>query len=299
MTFAIALANADQVIQVSDRRLTAPDGRLIDDSANKVGHAICDDASFLYCFTGVARVGHHITSQWILEGLARAAKRNRCYSELIYLFAEEATTVFAKAKDFRLVPASSKRLTVMFSGYTANGFLVNALISNFQNFETFTDSAEAAQEFSVYNLRSTEPASANPTLIQRIGQYTAMREEDERALRELLVQRRSAETIRQAAIQLIRRVSDRPSSGGTVGKKINTARLDYRSPFMPVAGYDTDEVESSFPLVDGVNLRTGANELMMMDAKISTQEPSVFPTRVHRNALCPCGSGKRFRYCHR
>jgi len=53
MTFAIVAANADQVIQVSDRRLTGnASGTIVTDASGKAGHLLCDDASLLYCLQG-------------------------------------------------------------------------------------------------------------------------------------------------------------------------------------------------------------------------------------------------------
>ena len=71
MTFCIVLANEDQIIQATDRRLTSA-GKIIDDYANKSCHVICNDASLLVCFTGLARVGDHITSKWLLETISKA-----------------------------------------------------------------------------------------------------------------------------------------------------------------------------------------------------------------------------------
>ena len=73
----------------------------------------------------------------------------------------------------------------------------------------------------------------------------------------MLTQRRPAEAIRQKAISLVQEISDRPSTRGTVGKKVNTARLSHSDPQVPVAGYASDEIENRMHLLDQVNLRTG------------------------------------------
>src|SRR5260370_32681923 len=134
MTFAIVLCNADQIIQVSDRRLTAANNQLVDASANKAGHVICDDASFLYCFTGLARVGtQHVTSRWLLDAFYGAADRTRRYRQLVDELADEAQCLFRSSVYLRALSPAARRLTVMISGYTARDLIVTALISNFQD----------------------------------------------------------------------------------------------------------------------------------------------------------------------
>jgi hypothetical protein len=119
----------------------------VDESANKAGHGLCDDASFLYCFAGLARVGlgrSYVTSQWLLETLYEAAQQTHCYRDLVDAFAEHASEFFRTAQDLRSTKPAHKRLTVMFTGYTADDFIFNCLVSNFQDFTSFVDFRRSA-----------------------------------------------------------------------------------------------------------------------------------------------------------
>lgn len=138
MTFAIVAANADQVVQVSDRRLTW-NGALGNEAAIKAGHLLCDDASVLYCFTGLAEIGSHSTSFWLMDTLALSAKQQPLWRELIEEFAEHASKYFATVPAILALPASHRRLTVMFTGYKSDQSIVSALVSNFQDFTNFVD----------------------------------------------------------------------------------------------------------------------------------------------------------------
>lgn len=297
MTLVVAVANADQIIQVSDRRLTY-NTRLVDDAANKAGHAICDDASFLYSFTGLARATKHSTSHWLPEALYAAAQKGHCFHEIVEAFAEVATRHFQSTSDIRGLPAASRRLTVMFTGYRNDGHVVSALITNFQYLANFTNNSTANGVFTSYTDASVVPAVENPTIIQVVGQSGAFTREDESQLRLMLEARAPAEAIRQKAIAIVQDVSDRPACSGTVGKRLSTARLNRVDPLAPVVGYSSDVVESGMPLIDQVNLCTGAPKFVIADCQINAPSPVVFP-RVHRNAPCPCGSGKKYRHCHR
>jgi hypothetical protein len=66
MTLCIVTGNADQIVQVNDRRITAA-GALIDDSAGKGGVVACDDADFLYCFKGLATYGSQRLNFWLAK----------------------------------------------------------------------------------------------------------------------------------------------------------------------------------------------------------------------------------------
>jgi hypothetical protein len=68
----------------------------------------------------------------------------------------------------------------MLTGYTASDYIVNALVSNFQNFASFVDYPVAQPQFTVHCEVSSVPAAQNPTVIQAIGAFRALTEADER-----------------------------------------------------------------------------------------------------------------------
>ncbi len=296
MTLAVALGNCDQIVLAIDRRLTAG-GRVKHDDKGKVGHAICDDASFLYCFTGLAEDGRgHVTSRWLLQALYNAAQKSQthCYREIVIAFANEAAAYFST--QLQHLSAKDRRITFMFMGYLDTGHIVNSLITNFQDYETPMDHAEAQPDFS-YRTEISRDGIENPTCVQAIGQFQALTPRDEMKLRKLLEDRKPADAVLQTSIAFIQEVSDRKAAGGTVGKKVTTARLQRSDPEAPIVGYGSDQVSSQMPLLDQVNLRTGAPEVLISDAQISTTSPFIFP-RARRGAPCPCGSGKKYRHCH-
>jgi hypothetical protein len=79
VTFILAIANSEQIIQISDCSVVL-NGRIEDEKFNKAGHLLCDDASVLYGFTGLATVDNHENIQhdvqdWILDALDIAVAR--------------------------------------------------------------------------------------------------------------------------------------------------------------------------------------------------------------------------------
>ena len=248
----------------------------------------------LYCFTGLARVNRHVTSQWILETFQKTGKNN--YWDIIENFSERASKYFRDSQ-IRLLPGSTRRLTIMLTGYRPDNSIVNTLISNFQDFKNFVDHPEALTDFHIHPECSI-PGIENPTMIQAIGQFGALEKRDETQLREMLKQRLPAEALRSKAVDLIQEISERSKSAGTVGKKINTGRLNRNNPLTPTAGYASDEVEQQINLLDQIDLRSSGPGIAIQRLTLATDSPTIFPN-VHRNAPCPCGSGKKFRECHR
>jgi len=66
MTLILSCLTPKYIVQVSDRRLTWPDGRVEDDAANKVV-VFHERASF--CYTGLAQIGAQRTDEWIADQL--------------------------------------------------------------------------------------------------------------------------------------------------------------------------------------------------------------------------------------
>jgi hypothetical protein len=210
--------------------------------------------------------------------------------DIVPAFANEAQATLDSLRNMR---AQDRRLTIMLTGYIQTGQIVSSLISNFQDFNNSIDHAGALPTFS-YLTEGSRAGLENPTLIQAVGQFSAIFDAESN-LRKSLEDRRPAIALLEAAIGLIQKVSDCPRVKGTVGKKVTTARLDRLDPGVPVVGYATDQVEHGIPLLDAVDLRTGAPAVVVTGASIKTAEPSAFP---RRNLPCPCGSGQKYRHCH-
>lgn len=297
MTFALVTANADQIIQVSDRRLTGWTGDIVTEASGKAGHLLCDDASALYCYAGLAFINEFKTSTWLMEALQTASRKDARFRETIEHFAEIATEKFRSDPDVLSIDVRNRKLTVMITGYTVDGLITSALISNFQDFTNFINHPVPQEKFTVHCERSRDPAPTNPTMIQAIGAFSAMTEADERELRALLEGRASHAAIRAKAAAIVADISSRHRSGGTVGKRLNTGRLDFQSPLAAIAGYASDIVENELPMLDIVDGRSNSPGVMIGQLQITAAAPVVFP-KVHRNAPCPCGSGRKYRNCH-
>ena len=92
MTQIFTVLTFNKVVQVSDRRLTWPDGSLADDHANKAVCVSCADGWFAISYTGAAQVGRSRTptDEWLVELLSSADAGSLVSADVIELIRSSA-----------------------------------------------------------------------------------------------------------------------------------------------------------------------------------------------------------------
>lgn len=310
MTFVLALGNREQIIQLSDRRLTRPDGTTMVLPETKTTIVTLGDSRLICGFAGLAKAQGFRTSDWILDALAGAASKDHLALGTVERFTEEATAKF-REPTLAQVPRASRALSVLFTGYNDTRdppAMIAAWVTNFQNLETGQDE-EPWDEFRVkyWSLKppSEEP---NPTWIQRVGQWPAMTNGDEQKLRRALDERRTALALAEMGVGVMREIAARPEAQGRIGKDISSAVLPAERPPEIQRGTINLSMGPYFP--EGASQRwVGVNqvvsmdglELMMKDPILAVADPDGSPVavqKVGRNKPCPCGSGKKYKKCH-
>jgi hypothetical protein len=309
MTLVIALANADQVIQVSDRQLTDAQGRPCVLPENKATILTLADARLICGFAGLARAGRFRTGQWILNALLEAAADDHLAHRTVERFTASATSRFAQPDIAEAVSREHRGLSILLTGYrdhVEGPRLIAALVTNFQNFETGRDEPPWDKFRATYwSMRECEP---NPTYIQRIGHWPAMMSADEQRLRAALEARMSQQTLVNLGVGLVREIAARPSARGTIGAELSSAVLPPLRP--PELARGEIPVVGGLHPVGAAHVWRGVNqvvsisglELALMDPQFGpverTPETATLVQKVGRNKLCPCGSGKKYKKCH-
>jgi hypothetical protein len=304
MTLILALGNSEQVIQVSDRRLSWQ-GQVVEDESSKAGFLRCLNARLAFGFTGLAKYGEFRTRDWLLETLMAAGRPEGTAMEVLEGLRNRASETFRSHPALRGTRGSDKRLSIMFSGYLDShspplaGF---AILTNYQNFDTGQDESEAWAEFRLTFGSERRPGDGEPTLVQRVGNWHAMTRNDEGALRALLKDRKPSSAIVGKAVALIRQMADRPAAGGNVGKQLSVIQIP-RDPLRPAeSGYHSMGNSYTSYLADGVTLTPGggwAHKDMLLRKLGPPGAPPVVLRKVGRNHPCPCGSGKKYKRCCR
>ncbi len=136
-----------------------------------------------------------------------------------------------------------------------------------------------------------------PTRAIYANNYVAMYNSDEQALRTMLSDKKPRKAVVNKAVSLIRKMSDRPKSSGSIGKQINSICLEQGAD-SPISQYHTTKLKSVTYLSDMIDLRSGSPKVQISDIKIEVPGAGVSIPKVGRNHPCPCGSGLKYKQCH-
>lgn len=305
MTLILVLMNADQAVQLSDRRLTSV-GRTapLDDESDKAIIWQTANARLAVGYTGLARTPWFGTHDWLLENLAEVGEENHHEAQpMIEAVRQRLSRHLSEGTGLRGLDQGDKRLTVMFSGYLYHHdppLMGNAMLTNFQDWDSGTDSAKAWPEFRTTYFNEIRPLEDEATYVQRIGAWGAMNPADERALRDLLEARKPVEAIRGKGIALMREMAARPKAKGTIGKQISSIVIPRDASAEPSSGYHSEKVGTRWYGPSQVISQPGlglAMKGMTIEEVSPHPSPMVGPKRP-RNAPCWCGSGAKYKKCH-
>jgi len=303
MTLILTLGNTDQIVQVSDRRLTI-NGRPDEDESSKAGVFVCSNARLAFGFAGLAKYDSFITLRWLLENLVHLGPPNFQAGSILERLKAKATEDFKNLQVLVNVPLEHKRLSVIFAGYLYHYSPPRgayAILSNFQDCVRGRDASRAWDSFKFTVFNETIPRTQNPAFIRPIGAWSAMRESDLTPLKTLLIQRKPARAIVDKAVETIRDIADRPQAAGTIGKQLSSIILPRDLNVSPIAEYHT-MVPKPVMYFPAVATSIPGKQIAIADPEYGSPEetnarPIVFP-KVGRNKPCPCGSGKKYKKCH-
>lgn len=304
MTLILTLVNSEQVIQISDRRLSW-DGELVDDESNKAGVFLCADARHVFGFTGLAKCDTFDTRRWLLNALYECCAPDYQINKIMPRLKTRANEDFQNLPVLGELDPRRKRLSIMFSGYNyyANPPLsAYGILTNYQNFATGKDDTNAWDHFEMNCWTEKRPLDRPCTLIQRIGNWAAMTNEDEIALRKMLRESKPLAAIADKAVTLVREMAGRPRANGTIGRQISVVALHRDKTAEVWSRYYPESAGHQMyvpDLVVGINkLRRQAIADLSCSMDTETGPELWAIPIVHKNAPCPCNGGKRYKECH-
>ena len=178
-----------------------------------------------------------------------------------------------------------------------------SILTNYQNFTTGQDDSEVWDEFkSIYEIER-RPWDGEFSLIQRIGMWPAMPPSDIKTLRVFLEELKPANPIIEKGVEMMRTMADRPQARGTIGKQISAICLPRDASKTVSTVYHTNVVSHNYFFASQVRAVSDNDWFAISNVILQTRTPSgeslpiAFP-KVARNAPCPCGSGKKYKFCH-
>ena len=96
MTLIITALADNVVIQVSDRRLTATNGKLYDDLAIKEICVSCADARFCMAYTGLAKIDCRRTDEWVFDFLSSINAGKLTFTKLFDSLHKQVSSTFRR-----------------------------------------------------------------------------------------------------------------------------------------------------------------------------------------------------------
>jgi len=116
----------------------------------------------------------------------------------------------------------------------------------------------------------------------------------------MLIARKPSYAITDKAVELVREIADRPTAQGTIGKELTSIMIPIELGQAPQSDYRSSTSKNVTYMPDQLLLlpdQVSALKNISFRTADTNGPPFVFP-KVKANSLCPCGSGKKFKYCH-
>jgi hypothetical protein len=128
MTLIITALSENIVVQVSDRRLTYPNGSCSDNWAIKAICVSCADACFSMAYTGLAEIRSQRTDEWAVDYLASIKANELNFPELFKSFRKHVVSTFRKLCHL----GTTRGITFVIAGFGRPGPFM-ALLSNIED----------------------------------------------------------------------------------------------------------------------------------------------------------------------
>jgi hypothetical protein len=131
MTLIVTLVDRNRIVQVSDRRLSKPNGELHDDNANKAVIVGMERINFAASYTGLAYIGREReedqTDRWLADNLGSITRDGETGVERIAdALATRATRTISRLRGERWM----KGLKIVLAGYDRENRPFRATVSN-------------------------------------------------------------------------------------------------------------------------------------------------------------------------
>lgn len=302
MTLILAMGNRQQVVLVSDRRLTR-NGVLFEDESNKASVIFCKDARLAVAYTGLAQLGNFQTRRWLPEVLMDSAAPDFLMIPTIERFTERATRDLA---NINVSKPQDKHLSVVFAGYCYDETPPRCYCWLVSNFEWFGDQRPpelSADKFMVFYYRDKRPREENFDILLPAGVPNAVRQKDYESLHALLHENKPAQAIVGKGIDAIRTAAA-SARDQLIGKQCNSIILPSNPEEQALFDYHSAKVATRHYLPSYINARgDGSGVYSIADGWFESRSADdhalvLSVPKVGRNHPCPCRSGLKYKKCH-
>lgn len=295
MTIIVTLGNSRQVIQISDRRLSASTG-VLTDSSNKCLSFICLDARVAVGFTGLAQIGAFRMQHWLVDAFAEAAKPDCLFFNTMERLKGMLTELFQNDRSIRIQRSEFKRLSIMASGYHLGSDgtkAVGVLVSNFESTNR-APAANAADDFQLSFIRQNSHVDICH-MVTAIGNTNAFSDRDWLELSQIVRSNALVQDVLEIGKTVIRRAAARKEAARAIGKHLAAIVVPANGDEIPYAKTFNNKSSDTVLAVDLV-FSTPTLAYVIRDPTIKL--PMQLAPDTGLRDPCYCGSGQRFKNCH-
>jgi hypothetical protein len=294
MTMILIAMNSEFALQVSDRRLSW-NGSVVEEEHNKSFSLAIPGFRFTVAFTGLARIGTFRTADWLLDTLFRMGQIEHAPIRLIEQLAAALTHRFSTFADIKGLPLSQRRLDVTIVGYNYSEHPPRGVAAE------VTNANDPHGAFRPIFSSEIRPSDKPWTWMGAFGNGGALDMEAIESIREHLSRGSSAGAVQGMLEKQIRDMADDHRSANTIGKQLDHI-LIFSDPTRPVlGGRSSAVVRRDFTMPAGIIIGPAGQVSVFKGLTVDSIGPNAMPLsipRVHRNQPCPCGSKKKYRFCH-
>jgi hypothetical protein len=310
VTLILLMANDDHVVQISDRRFTG-DAPYCTDEGAKIGTLLCGDARLAFAFTGLAVTSGYVTLDWLMEKILDCAAPDYGIDGIISRLTPLLDQEFASNPSILSLAPTRRRLSIVFSGYRytspTSPHLMAIFISNYTELRPGLDGSSLIQidsptarvNFRVQYFNPTDPTKPS-AFVARLGAVRATVDEDMAPLAALLTARKPERAVIGRAIKTIRRIADRRSAQGLIGKQLNSIVVPPQLDQLVRAQYHSAVNTNRMYWPAMIDARLGMRswiDMSITDTDANDPRTWIVP-QIRRDYPCPCKSGKRYKACH-
>lgn len=300
MTMILIGMNDVYAVQVSDRRLSWL-SEIVEEEHGKSFVLILPAIRLSVAFTGLAKIGSYSTSDFLFNQLIEIGKTDFDAISIINRLVASLNHRFMSYRDIGNLQRPQRALTVTFAGYNNSMSPPGGIAAQVTNTQSVNGEFVATFE-SERRPDASRKIGETFTWLGAFGNGAALDLNDMESVRNDLKRRVPPIAIAGRFDKIIRRLSADHRSGQTIGKQTDHI-LIYSDPSKPSeGGRSSAVVRPEATMVGSVMISPGGQVAAFKDISIAPVEadtPALSIPTVHRNQPCPCGSGKKYRNCHR
>lgn len=307
MTALLTIQSDDYSILLSDRRITQQTVATSDEYG-KSGIINCADGRFAFGFAGVAQSRNFKMNKWIAQTLIKASNGKCQHRDLVLNFKAIVNESFYKIPELKAWPLREQKLTIVLAGHFWTDRHIYGRTIVFSNFEIFNAEGGYAQterqlaEFQEF-VWTQDLSSPNPYFeVAAYGNWRPFTKSQMDEIGKLVLSGKSREAVVGRALKLLRQMSDTLAARNNIGKQIDEIFIPHDPRIAPIGKYHTSKPTNKVWVPPQLNM--AGETIRMVPELVLTATPKTTDAKpwavqkVSMNRPCPCGKGRKYKYCH-